>query len=229
MAIAIPPAGGELLDDLEAPAGAVRASLRNIARSNRWFGGTAAVRYGVARLLRGARPASLSVLDVGTGLGDVPWAIVRWLTPLGTRVAPIGVERHPVAARAAADGGLATILGDGRRLPLRDRSVDVVVLSQVAHHFDPPALRALVAEASRVARRGVVVADLRRSQIAAWGFQVASRVLGFDRWTRTDGVRSIARGFTADALLHQLREAGHDAAVVNRPIARVVAHWRTDH
>jgi ubiquinone/menaquinone biosynthesis C-methylase UbiE len=143
-------------------------------------------------------------------------------------VAPIGIERHPVAARAAAEGGLATILGDGCRLPLRDRSVDVVVISQVAHHFDPPALLTLVGEASRVARRGVVVADLRNSPAAAWWFQLASRVLRFDRWTRTDGVRSIARGFTAAALGRQLREAGHDASVVNRPIARVVAHWRTD-
>lgn len=228
MTIAVPPAGEELLDDLAAPPGAVRVSLRNIARSNRWFGGTAAVRYGVAGVLGGARPTRLTVLDVGTGQGDMPRALARWLEPLGTSVASVGLERHPVAARAATEGGLPTILGDGRRLPLGDRSVDVVVISQVAHHFDPPAMLTLVAEASRVARRGVVVADLRRSLLAAWGFQLASHVLRFDRWTRIDGVRSIARGFTAGALGRQLRDAGYTAEVVNRPVARIVAHWRTD-
>jgi SAM-dependent methyltransferase len=225
---AVPRAGEELLDDLAAPPAAVRTTLRNIARSNWWFGGTAAVRFGVARLLGDTRPALLSVLDVGTGQGDVPQALARWLTPLGTSVAPIGIERHPVAARAAADGGLPTILGDGCRLPLRDRSVDVVVISQVAHHFDAAGMLVLVGEASRVARRGVVISDLRRSPLAAWGFQLAGRVLRFDRWTRTDGARSIARGFTAAALSRQLRAAGHDASVVDRPIARIVAHWRTD-
>src|SRR5262249_55904312 len=52
------PIGAELLDDPSADPATVAASLRDIARANRWFGGAAAVRRGLrgvlAELPRGA-------------------------------------------------------------------------------------------------------------------------------------------------------------------------------
>jgi SAM-dependent methyltransferase len=223
----VPPAGLELLDDLAAPPGPVRESLRNIARANRWFGGLAAARFGIAQLLDGVAPPRLRLLDLGAGLGDVSRAVARWLAARGTAVDLIGLERHPVAARAARESGLATALGDGRLLPFRDGAVDVTLVSQVAHHLTPGGVVALAREAARVARLGVVLADLRPSRTAAWGFRLASRVLGFDRVTRADGVLSLERGFTRAALERLLAGAGIDASVATRPGARIVAYWST--
>lgn len=226
-AVGPPPAGLELLDDLDAPPAMVRESLANIARANRWFGGLAAARWGVARLLGRTRPARLVLIDIGTGLGDVPEALRRWLARSGTTLEVVGLERHPVAARAAWARGLPTVLGDGRRIPLRDRSVDVALVSQVAHHLTRAGVRDLAREASRVARLGVVLSDLRPSRAAAWGFRLASRVLGFDRATREDGVLSLARGFRSAPLAAVLAEAGATATVARRPGARIVAWWST--
>jgi SAM-dependent methyltransferase len=222
-----PPPGQELLDDLGAPPALVRESLRNVARANRWFGGRAAARFGLRRLLAGRRPARLSLLDVGTGQGDLPAHLAATLARRGTAVTAVGVERHPVAARAARDGGLPTLLACGLALPLRDRSVDVVLISQVAHHLAPDQVGRLAAEASRVARLGVVLADLRPSRLAAWGFRVGARVLGFDRATREDGVLSLARGFRPPVLRALLAGAGAVATVTRRPGARIVAWWST--
>ena len=67
------PLGVELLDDPGADPAVVRSSLRHIARSNRWLGGRAALRFGLAMALDSARPgADFSLLDVGTGAGDLP-------------------------------------------------------------------------------------------------------------------------------------------------------------
>ena len=67
------PVGVELLDDPAADPATVAESLRNIARSNRWFGGAAAVRHGLARVLADVPAgATLTLADVGTGLGDLP-------------------------------------------------------------------------------------------------------------------------------------------------------------
>ncbi|MGH7525130.1 MAG: methyltransferase domain-containing protein, partial [Gemmatimonadales bacterium] len=76
--LAISPVGKELLDDPAADRDAVALVLRNIARSNRWFGGAAAVRHGFARVLAGV-PAgrTVSLLDLGTGAGDLPRTAVR--------------------------------------------------------------------------------------------------------------------------------------------------------
>lgn len=216
--------GTELLDDLKADSRLVEESLANVARANRWLGGLAAVRHGLARLLAG-RTGSVTLLDVGTGAGDIPRMARAWGNSRGLEVTAFGLERHPVAARMAHEGGLQTSIGCGGALPLRDSSVDLVVLSQVAHHLDATSCVAVFRECSRVARIGVVVADLRRSVAAQAGFWFASRALGFDRVTRADGVTSLRRGFTEATLMELLCQAGVDARVERRPGSRLVATW----
>ena len=218
------PTGTELLDDPEADSHLVEESLGNIARANRWLGGLAAVRHGLARLLAG-RSGTVTLVDVGTGAGDIPRMAQAWGQTRGIQVTPFGLERHPVAARMAHAGGLQTSIGCGGALPLRVSGVVLVVLSQVAHHLDATSCIAVFRECNRVARIGVVVADLRRSVAAQAGFWFASRALGFDRVTRADGVTSLRRGFTPETLQGLLREAGVDARVERRPGSRLVATW----
>ena len=219
-------AGWELLDDPLAPEHQVHESLRHIARANLLFGGAAAVRWGLREALAGVpRGTTLTLLDVGTGLGDLPRMARGWATRFGVRLVPFGLDRHPAAARIAATGGLATLVGCGDALPLRSRSVDLVLMSQVAHHFSPRTVVRLFRECDRVARRAVVVSDLRRSRAAAFGFRVASRLLGFDEDTRRDGVTSLDRGYSVQSFGALLGEAGVRAQVASRPGARVVAVW----
>ena len=54
--LAIAPIGTELLDDPAADPVLAAESLRDIIRSNRWFGGAAAVRYGLRRALSAMSP-----------------------------------------------------------------------------------------------------------------------------------------------------------------------------
>ena len=221
------PTGTELLDDPTADPRVVEESLGNIARANRWLGGLAAVRHGLARVLAG-RTGAVTLLDVGTGAGDIPAMSIRWGRRRGMDITAIGVERHPVAARLAHEGGLQTSIACGGALPLRDASMDVVVLSQVAHHLDADSCVAVFRECERVARIGVVIADLRRSMAAQAGFWVASHALGFDPVTRVDGVTSLRRGFDRATLRQLLERAGIDARVERRPGSRLVATWNKD-
>jgi SAM-dependent methyltransferase len=218
--------GCELLDDPAAAAAQVCESLRNIARANRWLGGASAVRFALERALPPGDPRPLSLLDVGTGMGDLPRMAVTWAARRGVALRPLGLERHGAAARLARQGGLAAVVGDGGALPFRDASVDLVLLSQVAHHFAPRAIVRLLRECARVARRAVIVADLRRSSLAALGFWLAGTLLRFDRDTLRDGVTSLRRGFTSESLGALLAEAGVATPVARRPGARLVAVWR---
>jgi hypothetical protein len=219
--------GTELLDDPGADPGVVTQSLRNIARANFWFGGLAAVRYGLARILRDTPPGPVALLDVGTGMGDIPAMAREWGRRNGWAIQPVGLELHSAAARLAAGQRLPMVLGCGGDLPFRTGSVDVVVVSQLAHHLDEAGCRALFLECSRVARRGVVIADLHRSRAAGIGFWFGSRLLGFDAVTITDGLTSIRRGFTVPELTALVRQCGITGHVAHRPGARVVATWRT--
>lgn len=222
------PIGSELLDDPDADPAAIRQALREVARANALFGGWSALRWGLRRLLARPTPPTLSLLDVGTGAGDLPARAARWARRRGTILRAVGVERLPAAATLATGPDLAVVLACGSALPLRDRSFDIVTLSQVAHHLAPEGVTRVAAEMTRVARIGVVLADLRPAPWAEAGFRLATAVLGFGRHAREDGITSLRRGYTRDSLAQPLAAAGIRPRIALRLAPRIVAVWRAD-
>lgn len=215
--------GTELLDDPAADPVAVRRSLGNIARANRLFGGTRALIYGLERAVSALDRRDLTVLDLGTGAGDLPAAIRAWGRERGRTIRTFGLDRLRPAAALAHQRELPVALGCVTALPFRDRSVDIVTISQVLHHFDQKGAVRILREAARVSHLGVVVADLLRSRTAALLFDVGARLLRFDHHTRVDGVTSVGRGYRPDELVALTREAGLAVHVTSRPGWRVVA------
>jgi 2-polyprenyl-3-methyl-5-hydroxy-6-metoxy-1,4-benzoquinol methylase len=109
--------------------------------------------------------------------------------------------------------------------PVRDKSVDVVLVSQVAHHLTAESVVHLFRTCDRMARRAVIVADLRRHPLAAPSFWCGGRLLGFDPVTLTDGVTSIRRGFRRRELVELMTRAGVTGRVDQRRGFRLVATW----
>lgn len=223
------PIGIEVLDDPAAEPALVRRMLGEIATANRLFGGVRALQRGLGQLLDPRdHGTTVTLLDIGTGAGDLPRAAVAWAAARGIALSTVGLERHPAAARFAAESGITTFLGCGGALPLRSASVDVVLLSQLLHHLDDASAHRMLVEAHRVARRGVLVLDLRPSRLAGLGFRAAGSAMGFHRSTIDDGVVSLARGRTAPVLAALARRAGARAPRAEAlPFARVLVSWRT--
>jgi SAM-dependent methyltransferase len=120
----------------------------------------------------------------------------------------------------------APVCASALALPFRDHSIDVVTASQVLHHFEDGDAERLLRELNRVARRAVIVSDLRRSWIAAAGFWLVSFPLRFHRVTRHDGVVSVLRGFTAGDLRRLVRSATGIEPVVRHHLGwRLTASW----
>jgi SAM-dependent methyltransferase len=102
-----------------------------------------------------ARVMSLSphsLLDVGCGSGQLLRAAE--LSACSRRV---GLEPDRQLLEQLQSQGLETCYGRAEALPFQDRTFDVVVFEYVAHHLED--LARSLAEAARVARRGVVVLD----------------------------------------------------------------------
>ena len=230
IALAPAPLGHEALDDPRCPTHLARATLADIARVNRLFGGIAAARYGLDLLLAaGATASTLTLLDVGAGGGDVASALAVRAAARGVRLTPIAVDSHRAAAALCRTAGLRSVLASAAALPFRDRTVDIVLASQFLHHFRRETAMALLRAFSATARIGVVVAEPRRSLGAAAGIWAASFALGLNPVTRRDGVLSVRRSFTGADLRDTLAGAGVRATVHRRPGFRLVAAWRTDH
>jgi SAM-dependent methyltransferase len=218
--------GVELLDEPGVDPAVVVRSLRDVARSNALFGGRRAVMGALVPTFRAAAGAELTLLDVGTGLADIPWHARRLAARYGVRLRTVAVDRSAALARASAARAELSVQADAFALPFVDGGVDVVTCSQLLHHFAEADAARLLRELARVARRQVVVSDIRRSWLAAGGFWLASWPLGFHPVTRHDGVLSVLRGFTAPELGALVRAAvGRPAAVRRRLGWRVVASW----
>lgn len=216
--------GFEILDDPGVDADVRRRSQSDVARSNRVLGGLRAVR----RVVRGALPSSgrFSLLDVGTGLADIPRSLCADAAARGIELTTIGVDGAASLLSEARACLNLPVCAQALALPFSDRSIDVVICSQVLHHFADDEAVSLLRELHRVARKTVIIADLRRSFVAAMGFWLVSWPLGFHRVTRHDGVVSVLRGFTSRELRDLVRAATGVTPDIERHLGfRLTAAW----
>lgn len=216
--------GVEILDDPSVDPAIRTRSIGDVTRSNRVLGGLRAA-VGALEDVLPTLGRSATLLDVGTGLADIPERAARIARDAGCALTIVGID-EAYSLLDAARSRVTGVCADARALPFADHSIDVVMCSQVLHHFDDAAAVALIAEMTRVARRAVIVSDIRRSWIAAAGFWLVSFPLGFHRVTRHDGVVSVLRGFTARDLDRLVRAACGSAPIVQRRAGwRLTARW----
>ncbi len=222
--------GFEYLDDPDISPEVAAHSLRDIALANAWFGGTRAVlreMQTVFSALRRDGLTRLSILDVGTGLGDTPNAVVTEGRRAGVTVDTIGLEYTPAFARVCHKRLDIVIAGDARQLPLADKSVDVVTCSLVLHHLTEGDALIMLRECDRVARRRVIVAELTRSWLAMALIWLVSFPLRFHPISRHDGVVSIRRGFLPDELCAMIARVTSEAVACRSRLGwRVTASWQ---
>jgi ubiquinone/menaquinone biosynthesis C-methylase UbiE len=195
----------ELLDsDLGTPR-EIEASLADLRLVNRWFGGIATTRSLLERILyrrnlqskrldgpTSGSPATL--LDVGSGSGDVPLTMARQLRAKNIELRVVLLDRSP-GHLGNFDLESTRIAADACALPFRDASVDLVSCALLAHHLEPEEIVGFVNEALRVTRVAVLINDLRRS----W-MHLAAVYAGFacysSRLTRHDAPASVRRAYT---------------------------------
>ena len=195
----------ELLDSRRLSLPEVERNLLDLARLNRLPGGTGASVDGVRRVLAACSDAS--VLDVGTGSGDMPIAFARngWtVTAVDTHANVLRIVRRSTAGEPR----IRVVEADARSMPFEDGTFDVAHSSLLMHHLDP--LDAVIAlrEMRRVARYGVVINDLRRGALPLLATAVSVAALGRSRVTLNDGLVSALRAYTLDELDRIIERAG---------------------
>lgn len=176
-------------------------SLADLRAVNGWLGCRRSLLGAVRPLLRGvARPR---LLDVGCGSADLSEFLLRALP--GSPLA-VGMDAKRLHVEQAGPGVLR-VVADARRLPFPAGSFDVVTASLFLHHFHGPELVGLLGSLYALARRALVVNDLRRGQLPyLFARAVFPRVLR-SPVSVADGLVSIRRGFTPEELASAFREA----------------------
>jgi 2-polyprenyl-3-methyl-5-hydroxy-6-metoxy-1,4-benzoquinol methylase len=217
--------GEEILDRPDVDPRLVTRSLGDVAKANALFGGTSAALKELDSAVA-ALPRSASLLDVGTGIGDIPREAATRLRGRGVSLTTFGLDSAEELAVASRNNVFASVCGDALQLPFATKSVDVVLCSQFLHHLLPDDAATMIREMNRVARVRVVISDLRRSWVAAGGLWIASFFLRFHPVSRHDGVVSVMRGFTPSELRAIVaRGLGIDVVATTRAGFRVTTSW----
>jgi ArsR family transcriptional regulator len=123
----------------------------------------------------------VKVADLGCGEGYLTIEAARWASMvIAVDRSDVVLKRARALARRRRVANVIWKKGELERLPLKDASVDVAMLSQALHHAQNPT-RA-VSEAARVATPGgrILVLDLRTHQEEWVRAKLGDRRLGFD-------------------------------------------------
>jgi ArsR family transcriptional regulator len=123
----------------------------------------------------------IAVADLGCGEGYLTVEAARWASKvIAVDRSEVVLTRARALARRRRVSNVIWKKGELEKLPMRDASVDVAMLSQALHHAQHPA-RA-VAEAARITAPGgrVLVLDLRAHQEDWVRAKLGDRRLGFD-------------------------------------------------
>jgi ubiquinone/menaquinone biosynthesis C-methylase UbiE len=185
----------ELLDSDNCPPHEIAASLRDISRINRWFGGVATTRGLIERVASATQSKHFSVLEAAAGFGEVPKAVGQQLALKGITLDVTHLDcKHSHLLR-----GQRAVVADALELPFRDGSFDVVNCSLFAHHLEPIQLALFVTEALRVSRCAVLINDLVRHPL-----HVALVYAGFPLMrsyvSRFDGLASVRRAYVPEEM-----------------------------
>ena len=193
----------------------LRRSLAFIRRVNRLFGYTRATLKHLDRFSRRWEPGrTVRILDVATGSADIPLAILKWARRRGFDVRIVGVDLHAAtviaASRAVDESGegerLRIVRADALRLPFADGSFDYTLTAMFLHHLDDDEAVRVLREMGRVARRGVIAADLLRRRRAY--FWITLFTLLANPMVRHDARVSVAQAFSEPEVLRMRDAAG---------------------
>jgi ubiquinone/menaquinone biosynthesis C-methylase UbiE len=204
----------ELLDLDEAPFEEVRDSLQDVQRVNRYLSGYRVLLHHMGRVFdRHISSQTLHILDAATGSADQPMEVVRYARQRGVpvRVTAIDINRKMIRfaqEEAQAFPEIRFVQCDVLNIPFGDNSFDIVINSLALHHFSRDHAVAMLKSFSRLARRGVIVNDLRRSRVAHAAIFILTRLLTQNRLTRYDAPVSVMNAFTPGEMQAMAQEAG---------------------
>jgi len=208
--------------DRPAPFADLSENLDDIANFNAFFGGCSVTLRHAKRLLR-AVPAdrAATVVDVGTGGGDIPRALVRWARRAGRSIRVLAIDLGGEVLSVAAaplnnKPEITLIQGNALALPLRPLSVDVAISTHLLHHLAPDEAAASLAEMDRVSRRGLVANDLFRTRVAHAVVWTTTRLLAKSPMSRHDGPLSVPRAYTPEEVESMARRANLPSVRVRR-------------
>lgn len=190
----------------------MRACLRDLEKSNRWFLAYRPVLTWLDSLELTRSGPTVHIVDVGCGYGDGLRRIEKWARGRGVSVELTGCDLNPDAVAIAAEATMRSSRIEWVATDIfsfHDRKpVDIVVSTQFAHHLKEDEIVRFIRWMEAHARVGWFINDLSRAPIPYHLFKAFARLVGLHRFVQHDGPASIARAFTEEDWRRMCAAAG---------------------
>lgn len=211
----------EVMDDPHLGRGQHFQALRGLERINRWTRNAKLAWRPLRELARSTGRDRLSVLDIGTGAGDVPIGLCRYAARSGISLeidaCDVSSQALEFARNKIEPAGLPINLFplDVLKEPV-PRRYDLVMCATFLHHFTETQAVGILEKMRAAARHRVVVVDLIRSRLNWFQVWVATRLFSRSKVVHFDGPQSILAAFTPAEICGLAEQAGLENLEIRR-------------
>lgn len=201
----------EMMDDFSIVDDRLVRTLHQIRQVNRWTQGYRATARVLKPFLNAHRQGLIRILDMGTGIGDLPIQFVRWGTALDVDVRVHAVDANsrtieeaeqwkqqslPTSHQSHVQFEVSNIM----KASYETDAYDVVHAAMFMHHFNQEEAAELCRRMQRWAKHGIIINDLHRHRFAYYGIKLLANVLPVSPMFAYDAPLSVLRGFRRDEL-----------------------------
>lgn len=214
----------EILDSFSCPVHLAQAALTVLGRINRWFGGVTTTQKMVECAARVTGVNRLSLLEVASGLGEVPALVQRRLASRGITLDVTLLDRALSHLPRSSNGKTPAaerrqVVSDALALPFPDGAFDLVSCNLFAHHLNAHRLAEFVREGLRVSKRALLINDIVRHPLHLASVYASYPIMR-NRIAWLDGLTSVRRAYLPEEIRSVISAASGSAIPMRIKISR---------
>lgn len=222
----------EIMDDPELDFQVHAEALRGLEKLNRISNSAESLWNEIEPLAKEKHP--LRVLDIATGAGDIPIALMKRAQKANFNIEIVGSDISADALKYASTmAQQQNVQIEFVKLNVFDDSLppgfDVIMTSLFTHHLDPGDVTMLLQKMKAAADKKVLVNDLVRSEISYALVWLGTRLLTRSPVVHFDGPVSVNASYTNAELLNLAEVAGLEKAFIKScPPCRQLLVWNNN-
>ncbi len=202
----------EMMDNFSIGDNRIETALKELHIINRYLGGISVTEKGIQNL-DNDQSSEIKILDVGGGGSDT-LSDLKKKYPLN--IYSLDLNKYSCHYQKNLHPGHNVICADAVKLPVKERSFDVVHVSLFLHHFSEEEIVKMLKHFLGVARNGVIINDLRRNILAYTGIRFLTMLFSRSKFVKNDGPLSVRRAFITKELISILSRAGIDNYIIRK-------------